>query len=289
VRRQQRIEGVGVRQSQEALDHYESKWNIPLLVLSALWILVVIAETCELLGWIGLSSGQKGALFVADLVLWSVFLADYIVRVFLLAPKRLAYALQWLNLFDVVVLLSVPVLLVARTAILGYVRFFRMVSVGLRLIRGGTHVHAQTKRAAPTLRVAAGRILAVFASVVVIVSVIVVWRAEKDVSGASIKSLWDALWWATVTLFTIGYGDKYPITPGGRVAAVFLMVVGIALFGWLTATLASLVAGQDRASETKRLRSHLEREFTQIDERLDSRLARIERALGIETREEPDT
>ncbi|SHK40792.1 potassium channel family protein [Paramaledivibacter caminithermalis] len=50
----------------------------------------------------------------------------------------------------------------------------------------------------------------------------------------------DALWWGFVTCTTVGYGDYYPLTPRGRIIGIFLMLIGISIFGFLTATIASI-------------------------------------------------
>lgn len=50
----------------------------------------------------------------------------------------------------------------------------------------------------------------------------------------------DALWWGFVTCTTVGYGDYYPLTPGGRIIGIFLMLIGISVFGFLTAAIASI-------------------------------------------------
>ena len=63
---------------------------------------------------------------------------------------------------------------------------------------------------------------------------------EEKAKGSNIHSYPDALWWAIVTVTTVGYGDRYPATEGGRAVAVVLMLVGIGLIGVLTATVASV-------------------------------------------------
>lgn len=62
---------------------------------------------------------------------------------------------------------------------------------------------------------------------------------EKE-ANEGLRSLGDAFWWAIVTLTTVGYGDKVPLTLGGRLIGVFLMFVGVGLITLLTATVSSV-------------------------------------------------
>jgi voltage-gated potassium channel len=64
------------------------------------------------------------------------------------------------------------------------------------------------------------------------------------------KNIIDAIWWAIITFSTTGYGDKYPITLGGRIVAVFTIFVGIAAMSFLSGTLASLFV--DRNTKIRR-------------------------------------
>lgn len=59
------------------------------------------------------------------------------------------------------------------------------------------------------------------------------------VPESNIRGPDDALWWAFVTMTTVGYGDKYPVTPGGRLLAALLMISGVGLFGTFTGFIAS--------------------------------------------------
>lgn len=75
-------------------------------------------------------------------------------------------------------------------------------------------------------------------------SAVSVLEAEQSAEGANITSFPDAFWWALVSVTTVGYGDKFPVTDEGRLIATFLLVVGIGLFGALTALLASWVMSE---------------------------------------------
>jgi voltage-gated potassium channel len=88
------------------------------------------------------------------------------------------------------------------------------------------------------------RVLVYLAGAAVLVSYIAalaVFDAERDVQGANITSFGDALWWAAVTITTVGYGDYTPVTLRGRGIAVTLMLGGVAVLGVLTATLSSWI------------------------------------------------
>lgn len=87
----------------------------------------------------------------------------------------------------------------------------------------------------------------------VLVAALGVLDAEQNAEGANITSFGDAIWWAFVTISSVGYGDYYPVTGLGRLIAIGLMIAGIALIGSVTATIASwfverIVQAQEQAA-----------------------------------------
>jgi voltage-gated potassium channel len=102
---------------------------------------------------------------------------------------------------------------------------------------------------------------------------------EENAKGSSIHSYPDALWWAIVTVTTVGYGDRYPVTEGGRTVATILMLLGIGLIGVLTATVASVFIKEHTDANKEELRkSHadLGQQLSVISDRLTG----VERRVG---------
>jgi len=78
------------------------------------------------------------------------------------------------------------------------------------------------------------------ASLVVVVCGVLEFHYENPIKGSNINSAQDGIWWAAVTMSTVGYGDKYPTTPEGRTIAIVLMALGPVFLGILYAGLTSL-------------------------------------------------
>jgi voltage-gated potassium channel len=70
---------------------------------------------------------------------------------------------------------------------------------------------------------------------------------------AKITNIGDAFWWAMVTVTTVGYGDLYPVTPGGKIVASIMMMIGIAILGVLISTLgAGLIESRFKREDDKK-------------------------------------
>jgi voltage-gated potassium channel len=93
-------------------------------------------------------------------------------------------------------------------------------------------------------------LVAVFLTIVVIqyASMAILW-AEGNNSTANIHTASDAVWWAYVTVTTVGYGDKYPVTNEGRLVGVALLSIGVGLFGVITGFLANSFLSPKRSKK----------------------------------------
>jgi voltage-gated potassium channel len=88
--------------------------------------------------------------------------------------------------------------------------------------------------------------VSIFAVLLIIFSSIAILQVEQDPTS-NIKSAEDAIWWSYVTITTVGYGDRYPVTTEGRIIAAVLMTAGVGLFGTFTAFVASWFVAEKKA------------------------------------------
>ena len=204
------------------LGGWESRLELPLTATAVAFLVAYAVDV--------LAQPQGAGHVVVQAVIWAtwvVFAVDYGVRL-VLARHRWHYFLHHLVDFAVVVL-----------PVLRPLRLLRIISL-LELLQ---------RAAGARLR---GRVAVyVIGSTTVLVGLasLAMLEAERSAPGATITSYGQALWWAIVTITTVGYGDKVPVSDMGHVIAVALMIAGIALLGTVTAWLASWLV--DRVADDK--------------------------------------
>jgi len=86
---------------------------------------------------------------------------------------------------------------------------------------------------------------------------------EQAQVGSNINNGVDALWWSFVTITTVGYGDYYPVTTGGRIIAALLMTAGVGLFGTFTGFISSWFVDGGKESKIKQT-SNVETLHTEV-------------------------
>jgi voltage-gated potassium channel len=167
---------------------------------------------------------------LATWVTWGVFLVDYVVRLTITEHR-------WRWFYRHLLDLAIVVLPILRP--LRLMRFFTILAI----IQRGAGARF---RGRVTIYVIGATVITIFAGA------LAVYDAEYQVGN--ITSFGDALWWAFVTITTVGYGDFYPVTFVGRLVAVGLMLGGIALIGVVSATLASWIV--ERVSDQATAKQH---------------------------------
>jgi voltage-gated potassium channel len=186
----------------------------------------------------------------SDLVFTVAFLVAFAAQVAVVEDR-----VAWLerNWFDVLVVVVVALPLLRMFVFYRYLPIVgRLRLVRLALILGeALHVDLRAYGRGNVHNILVTGVVIVF------LGALLVRFSEQESAEANIKTLGEALWWAVTTITTVGYGDKFPTTAGGRVVAAGLMVLGIGPFGVMTASVSSLFLAQAREGELEGVRLEL--------------------------------
>ncbi len=173
-----------------------------------------------------LVSPAKEVIEIIDNGICLVFMIDFLFRISFRRPVR-NYLIDWYGWMDFVGSLPFPGIRL--------VRLLRYVLIGRRLRRADIRVLQEKtlrRRAQSTLL---GVVLV--AILILEISGILILSLESIAPDANIITASDALWWNLVTIATVGYGDRYPVTNSGRIVAIFVMTVGVGIFSAFTSYL----------------------------------------------------
>ena len=152
------------------------------------------------------------------------------------APRKwAALRAHWLDV--AIIVLTIP-LLGKALAWLRLARLLRLARFVVIVARALQAEHRLTS--GDSLRVAA---------ILTVTAIIIAGAAQRTVAAGEFTTLWDGVWWAVVTVTTVGYGDLYPKSVGGRLIGMALMFVGIGFLSLLTAAVASRFVREERGEE----------------------------------------
>jgi voltage-gated potassium channel len=222
----------------EILNRLENWLETPMIVLGFLWLALLIVE----LRW-----GLNLFLEMLGTVIWGIFILDFVVRL-VIAPHKVSYLKSnWLT----VIALIVPALRILRI-----VRVLRVLRVaraarGLRLLRVVTSLNRGMKAISASFgRRGFGYILAL--TLIVNLAGAAGMYAFEHEMPRGFDSYGAALWWTAMLLTSMGT-EYWPQTAEGRVLCFLLSLYGLAVFGYVTAALASYFIGRDADAEDAEL------------------------------------
>ena len=196
--------------------------NLVVVVLSIYVLFALLIDT-----FFKLQPEVHRLLTIIDDVICIFFLFEFCVR-FVQAESKIKFMKWgWIDLIS-----SIPSLEYLRPG--RTLRLFRLLRV-LRAFRSLKHLVNHIFR-----NKAQGAFMSVslFAILMIIFSSIAMLQVEDD-PNSNIKTAEDAIWFSYVTITTVGYGDRYPVTTEGRIIAILLMTTGVGLFGVFTGFVAS--------------------------------------------------
>ena len=182
-----------------------------------------------------LSDAEKETFSRLDNIIWLLFVINLIVKL-IISPRRLSFLKS--NWLEVIVVLP-------------YLQPLRIVIFGSKAIWGMT-------------RISRPDFLIVVSGGLVITAATIVTSLERS-RNPDLGSFPDALWWAVVTITTVGYGNQEPVTFFGRIVAVILMITGVGFFGAIAANLAAFFVKKDEGSKIDKL----QKDINEIKAKLD--------------------
>ncbi len=228
--------------------------EVPLFVLSALWLVLLVVE---------IARGLGPVLTRTSYVIWAIFVLQFVLE-FAIAPSRGVFLRkQWLTLLALVV----PALRLFRIARVARLIQGARAARGLRLLRVVTTANRGMRALAASMSRRGAGYVAALTLVVLLAGAAGMLAFERHEPGAPLTSYGTALWWTAMVLTTMG-SDYWPRSPEGRLLCLGLSLYAFGAFGYLTAALASFFVDREQR-ETQ----------AGAPASIDARLARIEALL----------
>jgi voltage-gated potassium channel len=241
---------------QEISDKIERASRLPMTLLSIVFLVALTLPEV-----INLGPGLNATLDAVTWLIWSIFAFELGLMTYLASDRRRYLRQHWVDVLTVLVPFLLPLRLLA------------IIIISARLwTEAKVLIYQRTfSTVAMTTLVAS------------VASATLVYLMERGGDGP-IQTYPDALWWAAATVTTVGYGDVFPKSAAGRGVAVLLMLVGISVFGLLTARVAALfVEAKEDDLHGRKLDEVLAR-LERLERQLQQQNAPEVRLAGIEER-----
>jgi len=213
------------------------------LTVQALVVFSLVGFSIETLP--DLSPRTRWLLRLSEIGTVSIFTAEYLLR-WVVADRKLGFALSFFGLVDLLAILPFYIGLGVDLRSIRVVRLLRLFRI-LKL----TRYSAAVQRLHRAL-IIAREDLVLFGSTAVIllyVASVGVYFFERDAQPEHFASIFHSLWWAVVTLTTVGYGDVVPVTVGGRMFTGVVLVLGLGVIAVPTGLVASALSQARREVE----------------------------------------
>lgn len=164
-----------------------------------------------------------------------IFTVEYILRIYV-ADKKHKFIFSFFGIIDFLAILPFYLALGVDLRSLRALRFLRLFRI-LKLIRYNKAIKHFTK----AISLAKEEILLFLIVTLILIyfSAVGIYYFEHEVQPENFASIFDSLWWAIITLTTVGYGDVYPITVGGKVFTFFILMIGLGIVAIPTGIISS--------------------------------------------------
>jgi voltage-gated potassium channel len=219
------------RERKRLLTRIEHLFEGPLIVLGFIWLVLLVIE---------LVFEPNPILETIGIVIWIIFIVDFLLK-FILAPSKGAYLKA-----NVLTLVSLVVPAFRLFRLIRVFRFLRL-SRSLRLVKIVGSLNRGIKALSATMQRRALGYVVLMTTIVIFAGAAGMYAFEKDIEGG-INDYGTALWWTAMIMTTLG-SEYWPQTPEGRVLCIILSLFAFAIFGYITATIATFFLGRDAENE----------------------------------------
>ena len=203
------------------------------VTIQVLVVVSLIAYTLTTLP--GLSSETRAKLYFLEAVTIVIFTVEYILRL-IMAPKKIRFIFSFYGLVDLIAIIPFYIFSGLDLVALRLFRILRLARV-LKLFKYSSAI--QRFRSALSMVKEELIIFGFVASILVYLAAVGIYYFEHPVQPEAFQSIVHSLWWAMITITTVGYGDVVPITMGGRVFTFFVLVVALGVVAIPTGLISS--------------------------------------------------
>jgi len=203
------------------------------LFIQFLIVLSLVSFCIETLPNLG--KNTKWILNTTEVIIVAIFTLEYLLRLFV-ADKKLKFVFSFYALIDLIAILP---FYVARGIDLRSIRVFRLFRL-IRAFKIFRYSKAIQRFKNAFLEVKEELILFLVATgFLLFIAAVGIYYFENPAQPEQFKSIFHCLWWAVATLTTVGYGDIYPITAGGKIFTSFIVIIGLGIIAVPTGLIAS--------------------------------------------------
>lgn len=199
--------------------------DVLMALLSLISVLLLVFELVS-----DQNAEQMRVLELADALIAGIFFTEFWVR-FYKAPQRAKFFKKhWWELLAAIPLTHETTQFLRSLNLLRVVRIIRLLRLIRFLVRLKILLDASQRLAKQSYLIYVFTVLAM-----ILAGGTLGFHYMEVGQNPNVKTLFDSFWWTVVTLTTVGYGDIYPVTMGGRILAIFLMLGGVAVVSAITA------------------------------------------------------
>lgn len=182
-----------------------------------------------------LKKSTRDLLGVIEIFCVVIFTIEYVARIYI-AEKKLKFVFSFFGLIDLLAILPFYLSFGLDLRSLRLLRMFRL----FRLLKLARYNRAM-RHFARAMLMAKEQIILFMAITIVLIyfSAVGIYYFEHDAQPQHFSSVFESLWWSIITLTTVGYGDVYPITVGGRVFTFFILLIGLGIVAIPTGIISS--------------------------------------------------